>query len=197
MSSHINLAKPPAGDRTDPASAHFRIADYPFYRVARANDLYTRCLETALKPRGMDQPRWRTLMILSEHSPASTGEVAERAVMKLPTIVKLLQRMTAEGLVRCAPRASDQRVVEACITARGRRELAHVRRTAAEVYAAAMNGLHRIDVDRLNELLAFIESNLQTEAGRRSARGGAAAARSFATAAAPPGGRTGNYLRNR
>src|SRR5262245_7771463 len=102
--------------RAVPTSKSFRIADYPFYRNARVAGLYSDCLERELKPRGMDQPRWRVLMILNEHNPASMGLIAQMAVMKLPTVLKLVQRMTDEGLVRNAPRLSDQRVTEVSIT---------------------------------------------------------------------------------
>ena len=66
---------------------------YPFYRVTRIAGLYAQCLDHELKPRGMDQPRSRVLMLLSEHSPSAMGELAEKTVMKLPTLLKLVQRM--------------------------------------------------------------------------------------------------------
>lgn len=152
--------KPRTGVAADPASESFRIADYTFYRIARAGSLYARRLERALKPRGMDQPHWRVLMILQEHEPAAMGLIAEIAVMKLPTVVKLIQRMVEEGYVRAAPRLSDQRVMEVCITPQGRRELVHVKRVAAEVYGAAIAGLAPADVAKLNELLGHLERNL-------------------------------------
>lgn len=146
---------------SDPASTSFRIADYTFFRIARSGSLYSRRLERALKPRGMDQPHWRVLMILQEHEPAAMGTIAELAVMKLPTVVKLIQRMVDEGFVRAAPRLSDQRVMEVGITPRGRRELVHVKRVASEVYRAAIAGLSAADVARLNDLLGHLEHNLR------------------------------------
>src|ERR1700680_1244809 len=118
----------------DPASSAFRIANYPFYRLARVCALYAACLDRGLKPRGMDQPRWRVLMILSEHNPAAMGLISEMAVMKLPTVVNLVQRMVKERLVRTAPRATDQRVSEVKITAAGRRALVVVKQTASDVF---------------------------------------------------------------
>jgi MarR family transcriptional regulator, organic hydroperoxide resistance regulator len=145
----------------DPASSAFRIANYPFYRMARVCALYAACLERGLKPRGMDQPRWRVLMILSEHNPAAMGLIAEMAVMKLPTVVKLVQRMAGEGFVRTAPRASDQRVSEVTITAAGRRGLAVVKEAASQVYAQAVEHLGRAQILRLNSVLHEIEKNLK------------------------------------
>lgn len=148
--------------RTSPASKTFRIADYPFYRIARVAALYSECLDRELKPRGMDQPRWRVLMILNEHNPAAMGAIAELAVMKLPTLLKLVQRMTEEGLVRNGPRLSDQRVTEVSITPSGRKALVLIRRVAADVYAGVTANLSSRDVETLNSVLGGLEENLLT-----------------------------------
>lgn len=166
-------ADPDARTRTSPASKSFRIADYPFYRIARVAGLYSECLDRELKPRGMDQPRWRVLMILNEHSPAAMGAIAELAVMKLPTLLKLVQRMTEEDLVRNGPRLSDQRVTEVSITPRGRKALVVIRRVAAEVYSQVTSHLSSKDIESLNNVLGGLEQNLLTM--RRERRQAAAA----------------------
>ena len=151
---------PDARTRTSPASESFRIADYPFYRIARVGALYSECLDRELKPRGMDQPRWRVLMILNEHNPAAMGAIAELAVMKLPTVLKLVHRMTEEGLVRNRPRESDQRVTDVSITARGRKALVLIRRVAADVYSQVTSHLSSRDVEMLNSVLGGLEESL-------------------------------------
>jgi len=148
--------------RVIPTSKAFRIVDYPFYRIARVASLYTDCLDRELKPRGMDQPHWRVLMILNEHNPAALGFIARMAVMKLPTVLKLVQRMSEKGLVRSAPRASDQRVTEVSITAAGRRALQVVKRVAAQVYASATAELTPDEVEQLNAILGHIDANLDS-----------------------------------
>jgi DNA-binding MarR family transcriptional regulator len=157
--------------RTSPTSETFQIADYPFYRLSRVVALYTECLDRELKPRGMDQPRWRVLMILNEHDPAAMGLIAELAVMKLPTLLKVVRRMEDEGLVRTGSRLSDQRVTEVSITARGRKSLSLVRKVAADVYEKVTAQLSSADIEALNALLQNLESSLLTlrRAPRREA----------------------------
>jgi DNA-binding MarR family transcriptional regulator len=145
---------------SDPGDAGFRIEHYPFYRMARLGALYDGCLEAALKPRGLDQPRWRVLMILNEHHPAAMGLISKLAVMKLPTAVKLIQRMAEQGLVRTAPLASDQRVNVVSITAKGRGALKIVKQVASGVYRAAVAEFSAADIERCRDLLARAESNL-------------------------------------
>lgn len=155
----------PAG----PASPEFRIADYPFYLIARVAGLYARRLERALKPHGMDQPRWRVLMILAEHNGASMGLVAELAVMKLPTLFKVVRRMQEAGLVEATPRASDQRFIDVRITAAGRRQLVFIKQAAASAYAEASAGLADDELRGLNEVLKSMAVNLQPPAPARIA----------------------------
>lgn len=149
-----------ARSRTSPLSKSFRIADYPFYRLYRVAALYSECLDRELKPRGMDQPRWRVLMILNEHDPAAMGLIADLAVMKLPTLLKVLRRMEEEGLVRTGARLSDQRVTEVSITPRGRKSLDLVRRVAGRVYEHATAQMSSEDIDTLNGLLGGLEASL-------------------------------------
>lgn len=162
--------------RTSPANAAFQIAEYPFYRLNRVAALYTQCLDGQLKPRGMDQARWRVLMILNEHNPAAMGLIAELAVMKLPTLLKVLRRMEEEDLVRSGSRLSDQRVTEISITPRGRKHLAIVRKVAAEVYEQVTEQLSSADIETLNALLGSLETSLLSLRGerRRAARASAA-----------------------
>jgi DNA-binding MarR family transcriptional regulator len=153
---HTNAARA----RTSPASRTFQIANYPFYRLSRVAALYTECLDRELKPRGMDQPRWRVLMILNEHDPAAMGLIAELAVMKLPTLLKVVRRMQEEDLVRTGARLSDQRVTEVSITARGRKNLILVRKVAADVYEKVTAGFSSADIEALNALLQNLEGSL-------------------------------------
>lgn len=151
---------PPAGSRTSPVHPEFRLAQYPFYRVTRISGLYAQCLDHELKPRGMDQPRSRVLMLLSEHSPSAMGELAEHTVMKLPTLLKLVQRMADEGLVRHEPRLTDQRVTEVRITPKGRQALRAIRRVAARVYEQVISDFSAREVETLNKLLGKLEDDL-------------------------------------
>lgn len=150
----------PARSRTSPAHPDFRLATYPFYRVTRIAGLYAQCLDHELKPRGMDQPRSRVLMLLSEHSPSAMGELAEKTVMKLPTLLKLVQRMADEGLVRHGPRPTDQRVTEVSITPKGRQALRAIRRVAAQVYEQVISDFSAREVEALNSLLGELEEDL-------------------------------------
>jgi hypothetical protein len=63
--------------RADPVDPDFKIASSPFYWLARVDGRYTLAMDAVLKRIGMDVPRWRILMLLTEHSPASVSELSE------------------------------------------------------------------------------------------------------------------------
>ncbi len=154
-SKYKNLKKHAA-----PTAKDFRLDDYPFYLMAQAWSTYSESMSSVLKSIDMDPPRWRVLMILGEASPSSISAIAQKAVMKLSTITRIVQRMTDEGLVRCAPRPEDNRVTEVFITETGRAALAKVKDVSAKIYTRALEGLSDQDVGRLNEMLRQIQQNL-------------------------------------
>lgn len=146
---------------SDPGSSAFRLSDYPFYLLYRTANVYSELLDRKLKPLGMDKPRWRVLMTLAEHNSAALGLIAEMAVMKLPTIHKIVQRMEEDGLVTTSPRPSDNRVTEVSMSAKGRRMLVEIRRHASDCFAIGTRSLSDEQLMGLNILLRQIESDLE------------------------------------
>lgn len=146
--------------RSDPADAAFRLETSPFYWLTRVSGRYLLEMERRLKAIGMDVPRWRVLMILAETEPASIGELAERSVIKLFTMTRIVQRMEVAGLVVTSPRATDARVTEARMTAAGRAALVRVRGEGSDVFAAAFTGIDGAEIDALIAMLRRVFDNL-------------------------------------
>jgi DNA-binding MarR family transcriptional regulator len=151
-------------ERADPLFRHFRLDDYPFYLVSRASDQYVRRMERVLKEIGMDVPSWRTLMLLNEKTPRSVSELANLAVIKVPTMMKALQRMHKAKLVAIAQSRSDARVTEVHITAEGHEGVSRIRRVASRIYNQAFHQFTAGEIHTLNATLVRILDNL-TESG--------------------------------
>lgn len=152
--------KPDAKLRGDPLSPEFRIADWPFYLIARTAGRYEMDMEHALRRIGMDLPSWRALMLLHESNPSSVSEMAERAVMRLSTMTRVVQRLEKRGLVELARRAADARVTDVHITASGEEAVRQVRAVASRIYHSAFSDLDATDIETLNELLRKVFANL-------------------------------------
>ena len=100
-------------------STGFEREKWPFYWLTRVVGRYLEQLDSRLKKIGLDVSRWRVLMCLGEDNAVSIGEMADLAIVKLPTMMKLVQRMEIDGLVVMSTRASDGRVTDVSLTEKG------------------------------------------------------------------------------
>ncbi|MGO3743573.1 MarR family winged helix-turn-helix transcriptional regulator [Kerstersia sp.] len=146
--------------RFNPVSEAFVKEDFPFYWVARLNNLYVQRMEKALRRVGADVPTWRVLFILKENGTSSMSEIALHAVAKLSTITKIVYRMKADGLVDTQTSAQDGRVTVVALTERGSQMIAEMREATAQVFAQGFSGLSSVKIARLNQMLEQMFNNL-------------------------------------
>ena len=133
----------------DPNAAEFRLEASPFYWLTRVSGRYLMDMSVLLRGIGMDVPRWRVLMILSEHAPASISTLSEQAVINLSTMTKIVQRMEVDELVASQPRESDARITEVRLTEQGREALVRVREQGSAVFRRAFGGVDDAEIEQL------------------------------------------------
>ncbi len=153
-------ARAGAKRRGDPGYPQFRIADSPFYLLARTTSRYSIDMENALRAIDMDLPSWRALMIVSESNPSSVSEIADRAVMRLSTMTRVVQRLEKRGLLKVERRKGDARVTEVYINSKGMRAARQVRKIASRFYNLAFHDFDAAEIDLLNVLLRRVFRNL-------------------------------------
>ncbi|HEY0746552.1 MAG TPA: MarR family transcriptional regulator [Steroidobacteraceae bacterium] len=151
-----------ARQRGDPESSGFRLQDSPLYLLVRTAGRYAQRIENALLASGMDLMSWRALMIVNETSPSSVSEIAERAVTRLSTMTRVVQRMEKKRWVRLARRSSDARVTEVHLTALGQKCLEAQRATAAAIYRRAMAEISSAEIILMNRLMRQVFDNLSS-----------------------------------
>jgi DNA-binding MarR family transcriptional regulator len=149
--------------RGDPQFPEFQLADSPLYLIVRTAGRYAQELENALNATGMDLLSWRALMIVNEASPSSVSEIAERAVTRLSTMTRVVQRLEKKNLVKLSKRRSDARVTEVHLTPLGKRCVERERGTAGEIYRRAMRDLSSSEIAVLNGLTRRIFANLSKQ----------------------------------
>lgn len=145
----------------NPGTPDFRVERYPFYLLNRLVGRYNRIIDARLRAIGLDIPYWRVLMILGERSPRGTSEIADAAVINLSTMTRIIQRMTAAGLVTAIPSDEDARVTLVTLTATGEARLAEARTAAAPVYEHLVRGLEPEAFEQLIALLNRLHDNLE------------------------------------
>lgn len=116
----MNKISPPSDVSGQKNSGYdFDFIEWPFYWLARADRLYVSTIERALSAIELDIPRWRVLMVLHSRKSASVSELSDHSIVKLPTMTKIIQRMTTDGMVTSAPSETDRRVTMVTITSEG------------------------------------------------------------------------------
>ncbi|QGP78050.1 MarR family winged helix-turn-helix transcriptional regulator [Sphingobium sp. CAP-1] len=141
-------------------AAAFNMEEWPFYWLTRFTGRYLLQMELALKPLGLDIPRWRVLMTLRNRETMSVSEIADHAIVKLPTMTKIVKRMQADNLVDCRQSAADGRVTEVMLTPEGVIAGRKAWDAANRIYERAFEDLSKKDVSTLNKLLRTITRSL-------------------------------------
>ena len=145
----------------DPGTSGFQLEKYPFYLLNRLVARYNVVIEERLRRIGLDIPYWRVLMILGQTSPCSIREIADAAVINLSTITRIIQRMTAAGLIEGVTRKNDNRVTDISLTDAGKAKLAEARVETSPVYWAVIDGLEEAEFDGLIAMLGRLHCNLE------------------------------------
>jgi DNA-binding MarR family transcriptional regulator len=139
---------------SDPSVAGFSLEDYPFYLMTRTMAGYYAMLEKALKKAGVDQPRWRVLMILGAQNPSTMSELAERSVIKASTMTRLIQRMQRQGLVKSAKHPGDNRISKVSLTPLGKQRLKMVRAIGGQIFRHTFG---KIEDAKLKDFVAILK----------------------------------------
>lgn len=145
----------------NPGDTAFRVDRYPFYLLNRLVSRYNSIIDARLRAIGLDIPSWRVLMILGEKSPRGARGIAEAAVINLSTMTRIIQRMTAAGLVTTTPSPDDARVTSVMLAPAGDARLAEARQATAPIYAHLITGLRTEEFEQLIALLGRLHDNLE------------------------------------
>lgn len=143
-----------------PASSDFNYAEFPFYWLARVHGIYQLRLERALKKVGGAIPSWRILLFLKVNGPASISEISTHAIVKVPTMTRIIQRMKKAGLVKATVHATDGRVKEVALTKGGHEMIVKIQQVTERMFARSFQGLSPAQITTLNATLEKLYHNL-------------------------------------
>lgn len=111
------MAAPDSGEGG--ATAAF-VDDYLPALLAQASHLISSEFHRTAGAQGLNVSEWRVLASLAGGEPVSIGRLAQVAVMKQPTLTRVLDRMEGKGLVERLAHDGDRRVTLVRITGAGR-----------------------------------------------------------------------------
>jgi len=119
-------------------------------------------LDERLKPMGLSQAKWRTLMHLSLAGDALTqAEIAARLGVEEPTVVNLIHRLEKESWITRKNSPHDRRCKMVLLGRRAQRVIAEINATAAKLRQELLAGIPRGDVATCMQVLGRIQERAE------------------------------------
>jgi MarR family transcriptional regulator, transcriptional regulator for hemolysin len=131
-------------------------------------------LDERLKPMGLSQAKWRTLLHLSIAPEALTqAQIAERLGIEEPTLVTLLHRLEREGWVKRANAAHDRRCKLVLLGRRAQSVIAHINAAADELRHELLADIAASELETCIKVLTRIRARAEKRDKSRSNGAGA------------------------
>lgn len=126
-------------------------------------------LDARLKPMGLSQAKWRTLMHLSIAEGALTqAEIAARLGVEEPTVVNLLHRLEKESWVKRRSSPHDRRCKMVLLRRRAQRVIAEISVTAADLRHELLADIPREELATCMRVLGHIQQRAEKSDRRKS-----------------------------
>src|SRR6266436_4208159 len=123
-------------------------------------------LDERLKPMGLSQAKWRTLLHLSLAGDALTqAEIAARLGVEEPTMVTLLHRLEREGWITRTNSSHDRRCKMVLLGRRAQRVISQINAAAEKLRHELFAGIRESDLQTCMRVLARIRE--RAEEGER------------------------------
>jgi DNA-binding MarR family transcriptional regulator len=129
--------------------------------LAQASHLISSEFHEVVRAQGLSVSEWRVLASLAGGEPISIGQLAQVAVLKQPTVTRMLDRMEAREQVERLAHDSDRRVTLVRITPAGNRVVARLIALAREHEARV---LEPFGLARAEELKATLRRIIELHA---------------------------------
>jgi MarR family transcriptional regulator, transcriptional regulator for hemolysin len=127
-------------------------------------------LDQRLKPMGLSQAKWRTLMHLSIAPEALTqAEIAARLGVEEPTVVALLHRLEREAWITRTNSPHDRRCKMVLLGRRAQRVIAQINATADKLRHELLADITHSDLKTCMKVLGRVRDRAEEGDGRQAA----------------------------
>jgi MarR family transcriptional regulator for hemolysin len=119
-------------------------------------------LDRRLRPLGYSRSRWMVLLHVWRTDGITHRELAERLGIEAPTLVRLIDRMESDGLLKRRASESDRRVKHLHLSAAGKKEVASVWAEASDLRKEILSGMSRKEISATLAVLQKLRHRLET-----------------------------------
>ena len=117
-------------------------------------------LDRRLRPTGFSHSRWLLLLHLSRHDGCTHRELAQHMGIEAATLVRLVDHMEKEGLLKRCGSETDRRVKHLHLSTEGKKAVELIRDHAAELRKEILAGSSKEDIGIALNVLNNIRDNL-------------------------------------
>jgi MarR family transcriptional regulator for hemolysin len=117
-------------------------------------------LDRRLRPLGFSHSRWLLLLHLSRHDGCTHCELAHHMGIEAATLVKQVDHMEQEGLLKRCGSETDRRVKHLQLSATGKKAVERIRSSAAELRREILAGTSEEQIGIAIEVMQNIRNKL-------------------------------------
>jgi MarR family transcriptional regulator, transcriptional regulator for hemolysin len=117
-------------------------------------------LDRRLRPLGFSHSRWLLLLHLSRHDGCTQRELAQHMGIEAATLVRQVDHMEQEGLLKRSGSQTDRRVKHLHLSPAGKKAVEHIRSNAADLRKEILSGSSKKDISIALEVLHSIRDKL-------------------------------------
>ena len=119
-------------------------------------------LDRRLRPLGFSHSRWLLLWHLSRNDGCTHRELAELIGIEAATLVRLIDHLEREGLLKRCGSETDRRVKHLHLSDAGKKVVEDIRGYAADLRKEVLSGLSQSEIKTALEALDNIRGKLET-----------------------------------
>jgi MarR family transcriptional regulator for hemolysin len=117
-------------------------------------------LDRRLRPLGFSHSRWLLLLHLSRNDGCTHSELAQSMGIEAATLVKLVDHMETEGLLKRCTSETDRRVKHLRLSEEGKKVVGNIRSYAADLRKELLSGLSQSEIKTALDVLNSIRGKL-------------------------------------
>lgn len=139
----------------------FRTEDHTGVLIKKAARLFERVANRDLNKLGVTYAQTIFLIRLWEKDGQNQMELAKSAGLKQPTVVRLLDRMERDKLLKRVRNKDDRRVFNFYLTPKAKKACQKLEAHANTMNSIARESIPKKDIEKLNRLVSGVIENLQ------------------------------------